>query len=305
MTTATVQSLDAKTSVTSAISDAAAATGIDFRYLLDTAARESSLNPQAKSTSSSATGLFQFIDQTWLSTLKAHGADHGLAAQAGQISQDASGKLTVTDPAEKQAILALRKDPRISALMAGEYTRDSRNALQSALGRPVDGGELYMAHFLGAHEAAKFLSAADTTPTATAATSFPEAASANRGVFFDGQGKARSFAEVKTFLTRAATPPSEDAPPAPSMPDMASVIPQLRLPSFSDTSSDDRDSGSTSMMSANAAPGFVPSAPSLMTSALRLTPQILEILSSLDPLGASSGDEKANPVSAAFKAAGV
>ena len=52
--------------VVSALKNAAAATGSDFHYLLGTAMRESSLKPDARSHSSSAAGLFQFIDQTWL-----------------------------------------------------------------------------------------------------------------------------------------------------------------------------------------------------------------------------------------------
>src|SRR6476646_11882530 len=57
---------DIATRVTGAIRDAARVTGAGFEYLLNTALRESNLNPSAKAKSSSATGLFQFIDQTWL-----------------------------------------------------------------------------------------------------------------------------------------------------------------------------------------------------------------------------------------------
>ncbi|MFZ1990358.1 MAG: transglycosylase SLT domain-containing protein, partial [Alphaproteobacteria bacterium] len=62
-------------SVTQALAKASRATGVDFSYLLNTAKRESSLNPDAKSKTSSATGLFQFVEQTWLQALKAHGTD--------------------------------------------------------------------------------------------------------------------------------------------------------------------------------------------------------------------------------------
>ena len=56
----------------------AAATGSDFHYLLGTAMRESSLKPSAQSATSSAAGLFQFVDQTWLAWSKPHGAKYGL-----------------------------------------------------------------------------------------------------------------------------------------------------------------------------------------------------------------------------------
>jgi hypothetical protein len=64
---------------TGAIRQAARMTGADFKYLLATAQVESSLNPSAQATSSSARGLFQFIEQTWLSTLKEQGGALGYA----------------------------------------------------------------------------------------------------------------------------------------------------------------------------------------------------------------------------------
>src|SRR3546814_20136567 len=59
--------------------------------------------------------------------------------------------------------------------------------------QPVD---LYLAHFLGVGGAAKFLSTHDRAPQATAASLFPAAARANRSIFYDRQGHARSLAEI-------------------------------------------------------------------------------------------------------------
>src|ERR1700747_1835483 len=104
--------------VVAALQKAATATGSDFHYLLGTAMRESSLKPNAQSSSSSAAGLFQFIDQTWLGLVKEHGERSGMASYAAAITKDADGHYHA-DPGQKQAILALRKDPDVSALMAG------------------------------------------------------------------------------------------------------------------------------------------------------------------------------------------
>jgi soluble lytic murein transglycosylase-like protein len=52
--------------VREAIAQASDKTGVDFAFLLATAKRESSLNPKARAKTSSAKGLFQFLDQTWL-----------------------------------------------------------------------------------------------------------------------------------------------------------------------------------------------------------------------------------------------
>src|SRR6201996_2421925 len=111
-----------RSSVVTALRNAAAATGSDFHYLLGTAMRESSLKPHATSSSSSATGLFQFIDQTWLGLVKEHGAQHGLGKYADEITRQADGRYCA-DADSKDSILALRKNPEVCALMAGEYAK--------------------------------------------------------------------------------------------------------------------------------------------------------------------------------------
>src|SRR6516164_10024800 len=84
--------------VTGAIQQASQATGTSFNYLLATAQVESGLNPQAGAATSSARGLFQFIEQTWLGTLKQSGAEHGYGRYADAISKTSSGHYQVTDP---------------------------------------------------------------------------------------------------------------------------------------------------------------------------------------------------------------
>jgi len=181
--------------VVQALQKAAAATGSDFHYLLGTAMRESSLKPNATSSSSSATGLFQFIDQTWLGLVKEHGAQHGLGNFAEAITKQADGRYHA-DANAKQTILALRKDPEVCALMAGEYAKSTQGSLRASLGRDVCGGELYAAHFLGPDAAAKLIKLAGSDPTASAAAQFPQAAAANKSVFFHADGSAKSVREV-------------------------------------------------------------------------------------------------------------
>jgi hypothetical protein len=180
--------------IVAALQNAAQRTGSDFNYLLGTAMRESSLKPQAQSATSSATGLFQFIEQTWLGLVKDHGAAHGLGAQAAAISKGSDGRYRAGD--DKQSILALRKDPAIAALMAGEHARQTSATLQSALGRQPCGGELYAAHFLGPDAACKLIKLAEGNPGASAAANFPAAAAANKSVFYRADGKAKSVREV-------------------------------------------------------------------------------------------------------------
>ncbi|HRE45658.1 MAG TPA: transglycosylase SLT domain-containing protein, partial [Terricaulis sp.] len=125
--------------VRAAIRRAADATGVNFSLLVETARRESAFNPDARAATSSATGLFQFIDSTWLDMVRRHGGRHGLGAEAAALQQGA-------DAPTRQAILALRADPELSARMAGELARENAAALESRLGRSPSAGELYAAH---------------------------------------------------------------------------------------------------------------------------------------------------------------
>ncbi|MEQ1754155.1 MAG: lytic transglycosylase domain-containing protein [Micropepsaceae bacterium] len=186
--------------VLTALRGAADSTGADFDYLLNTAMRESSLNPEAKAPTSSATGLFQFVEQTWLGTMKRHGTEHGFGAYADAIQVGKDGRYNVADKGLRQEILALRKDPKASSLMAGELTNDMRGDMEVALGRGVSAGELYVAHFLGPQAAVKMIKAAAATPTAAAANLFSDAASSNSNIFFGRDGKARSVGAVLDSL---------------------------------------------------------------------------------------------------------
>ncbi len=182
----------AATSVSGALKKASASTGVGFDYLYRVALRESSLNPSAKAATSSAAGLFQFIEQTWLGAVKAHGTRHGLGAEAADIVKGANGRFTVADPARRQAILDLRFDVEKASSLAAELARENKAALEGALGRAVDAAELYAAHFLGPR-GARALLAADSA--ASAAALLPSAAAANRHVFYDG-ARERSVGEV-------------------------------------------------------------------------------------------------------------
>src|SRR3954452_24975457 len=126
---------DIATRVTGAIRDAARVTGAGFEYLLNTALRESNLNPSAKAKTSSATGLFQFIDQTWLGTMKQSGGSLGYGKYADAISKTGCGRYVVNDPAVRQQILALRKDPTANSLMAGAFSNSNAKVLTDRLGR--------------------------------------------------------------------------------------------------------------------------------------------------------------------------
>lgn len=169
--------------VRAAIQRGADATGVNFSLLVETARRESALNPNARAGTSSATGLFQFIERTWLDMVARHGSAHGLAPQAAALRNGA-------DAATRRDILALRNDPEIAARMAGELTRENAATLQARLGRAPSAGELYAAHVMGPGGALRLIEAA-ANGAPSAAAIFPREAAANRGLFFAG-GQVRS-----------------------------------------------------------------------------------------------------------------
>jgi len=192
----------AGSAVTGAIRQASTVTGTSFNYLLATAQVESGLNPQAGASTSSARGLFQFVDQTWLGTMKESGAALGYARCAAAITRTPSGHYDVKDPALRSEILKLRNDPIANAVMAGAFTQANAAILTDKLGRAPSEGELYVAHFLGAGGAARLISLAASNPNAKADEFFPFAARANTSIFYDRTtGRPRSLAQVRDTLT--------------------------------------------------------------------------------------------------------
>jgi len=211
----TVESV--KQTVGAAIQRAADATGADFGFLMRTAARESGYNPAARAGSSSAAGLFQFVEQTWLGALKRHGAKHGYAGYADLIHEANDGRLSVAGGDAKKAVLALRLDPRAASLMAGELAGENSTYLKGRVGREPTAGELYIAHFLGPKGSGDLIEATLSRPGAAAASLFPEAAAANPAVFYR-DGRAASVAEVYANLTGAqgSAPATWSAPGGPA-----------------------------------------------------------------------------------------
>jgi len=169
--------------VVAAIRKASERTGVDFAYLLAQAHLESGLNPDAKARSSSAQGLYQFIESTWIASYQRNGARYGLR-------DGASGR------GSRAAMLALRSDPSAAAVLAAADALDNAAVLKPVLGRAPDHTELYLAHFLGSGGAARFLTVWQRAPGTSAAALFPREAKANRAIFFAAGGTPRSLAEV-------------------------------------------------------------------------------------------------------------
>lgn len=284
---AATAALSTRNQVLADLRQAAAATGSDFSYLLGTAMRESSLKPSAKSNTSSAAGLFQFVSQTWLGMVKQYGSKYGLGSCAASITRQADGRYSVASPADRQAILALRNDPKVAALMAGEYANATKSQLESRLGRPVCDGELYAAHFLGPGAACHLIALNGNNPRANAAEAFPAAAEANRGVFYHADGSAKTVHEVYDWTLKqsggasaaAVTTMQSAAPAAPA------AAPRIDWAVAALTQGNAGDNWSTPGLFSDPQGGV---SPLMQTAALDqapfvLTPGVVSILAALTP----------------------
>ena len=209
------------------IRQASQATSTDFGLLMAQAEHESGFRADAKSSTSSAAGLFQFVDSTWLDMVHRFGDKYGVGDLAQQISQSSTGKLVVANANTRQKILDLRHDPAMSASLAAEYAKQNQGEMEQSLGRPLSRGDLYMAHFLGAGGATHFLKALDSSGDTAAAKLLPDAAAANPGIFYDSTGHARSVREIYQSVAAkiekeasafaggmASTPPASSSQPS-------------------------------------------------------------------------------------------
>lgn len=187
------------TQVTGALRNAAKATGMGFEVLAAKAAMESGFRPEAQASTSSARGLFQFIDQTWLGVVQEHGAEHGLGNEAAAITRT-GGRYTVADPAMRSRILALRDDPEVSARMGAEHLKDISDAIAPVLGRKPDATELYLGHFLGVRGATEMLRTVKNDPGTAASQVLPDAARANPAIFRGANGTPLSAQQLMDRL---------------------------------------------------------------------------------------------------------
>lgn len=187
--------------IAGSIKQAASTSGASFEYLLTTAKMESNFNPKAQASTSSARGLFQFIDQTWLGTVKEAGSQLGYGRYADAITKNPSGAYSVSDPTARAAIMKLRDDPDAASSMAAVLTQSNSFKLTGKIGRRPSDAELYMAHFMGVGGAGKLISNAEDNPQASASRMFPNAAAANRSIFYDRSGRSRSVSEVYSVLS--------------------------------------------------------------------------------------------------------
>jgi hypothetical protein len=158
--------------------------GTEASLLLAIAAQESSLDPAAGNSRSSARGLMQFTRDTWLEAVREHGAKHGLGHLSRQLMRGPDGRITAAKPRTVDQVLALRDNPRLSAALAAERLAAAQQQLEGALRRELRATDLYLVHLLGHAGAQRYLRALAERPATPAAEVVgTAAATANPEVF--------------------------------------------------------------------------------------------------------------------------
>lgn len=109
----------------------------------------------------------------------------------------------IDNPAKRQDILNLRKDPELASLMAAEFAADNKAYLEAKTGADIGPTEMYLAHFLGAGGASNFINAMRDNPYQDGVTLFPAAAKANKNVFYDrATGRPRTLDQIHAFFDK-------------------------------------------------------------------------------------------------------
>jgi hypothetical protein len=154
--------------VLGAIQRATEVVGADYNHMLVTAYRESGFRAGIGAGTSSATGLYQFIDSTW----------YTIVNQNRQLLESQG----IDVPDSRGGIMALRTNAYANALMGAVFSRDNERYLERQIGGgyQADAGDMYLAHFLGPAGAARLIRAAQQNPDASIQSMFPDAVASNR-----------------------------------------------------------------------------------------------------------------------------
>ncbi|WP_342712173.1 hypothetical protein AAFG13_12525 [Bradyrhizobium sp. B124] len=151
---------------------------------------ESSGNPNAVNRRSSASGVGQFINGTWVSMLRKHRPDLAIGKSDDEL-------------------VALKSNPDLSREMIEAYAADNGRRL-AKVGLPVTSGTTYLAHFAGPDGAISVLQADPSTPVSQLLSSD----AMNSNPFLQGMtaGDLRAWADRKMQGKPARQPTAAPKP---------------------------------------------------------------------------------------------
>src|SRR6185312_9058672 len=189
--------------VIGAVAPQATAAGLAPSLLLAVAWRESGFATTATpGNGSTAAGMFQFTEDAWLDAVRIYGPKHGLTGYASLLKLEDGGTTAVSDRARRR-VLDLRRDVRVSAVMAAETMVGERGQLEDDLGRPTRPADLYFRHLLGPAGSRRFLPAVAATPSVSSEQFLGRVARGNPIIFYrDGNplSLGEAYANLATML---------------------------------------------------------------------------------------------------------
>lgn len=198
--------------------------GLEFGYMMELAEAESAFVHNIKATTSSATGLYQFIESTWHYMVKTYGHKYGLGAFAAEVElyTDDYGRpqARMANPFVRAGVIEMRKHPHLSSLFSADFQLENKaKELCYVEGGKLSRTDMYLAHFLGAHDAVYFINNKRKNGAKSAVDTFPEAAEYNVNVFYERKPRReRTLNEVYGFFDSKFNKGFYEAPPAPVTP---------------------------------------------------------------------------------------
>jgi hypothetical protein len=145
---------------------------------------ESNGNQNAKNNRSSATGLGQFLDQTWLDLIRAYRSD-------------------LMKGRSQEAILELRRDGTIAREITAVFM-EKNAAILKKRGLPVTPATLYLAHFAGPAGAVAILSALENADAASVMASADATGRTTREIIIKANPFLKNFtvADLRSWADR-------------------------------------------------------------------------------------------------------
>jgi hypothetical protein len=178
--TVNVNNMSIRQDVLTAIQQASSITSMDYGILMAMCWIESKFNPSAKAPTSSAYGLYQFIDDTWAAMVTKYGSQYNIS-------------------------LSMRSDVGAQAMVGAAYMAENKKYLTNNLpaGTNITATDLYLAHFLGPAGATKFIRTPSSAPSFTAVTA--SAVRANANIFKPGSTVQDVYNHFDGIITPRAT----------------------------------------------------------------------------------------------------
>lgn len=196
--------------VITAIYRASLTTDVDFELLIMKAMLESDLGRLNAAATSSARGVFQYIEPTWLTLIKRYGEEIGYPHYANAVGMTKKGRPYIKDKNAymKAEILALRHDADISALIKAYQIIEETDVIRGYKKARVTSTDHYIAHMLGLSLAKEFYALKNRNSGIAVAklhrADMREAARLNKPFFYKGKRALTARASYKQFEKRVA-----------------------------------------------------------------------------------------------------